>query len=318
MNAQPEHFGVTPQTSSFDARLRQAAMAWLAMRTNDGRDALHWRDFEDFTFEGQPVKLRDRYKGIWKPRQLDAALSFSTTYRAPGKARPYDDDTGPDGLFRYKWQGDDPNHADNRALRWAQEHSLPMIWFFAVRTGWYLPVFPVFLLEEEPQQRQFVVDLDPMRANVGGSPLEIEFPMHFERRYRNQQVKTRLHQGLFRADVMRAYDTRCTVCNLKHRELLDAAHIVADADEEGIASVVNGLAMCKIHHAAFDANILGIRPDHVVEIRADLLDEIDGPMLQYGLKERHSKKLMNVPIRNADLPRTDLLEQAYERFREAG
>lgn len=305
------------EEESFDARLRRAAMIWLAVRTNDGADALPWTDYEDFIFEGERIKLRDRYKGIWKPRQLEAALSFSTTYRAPGRDRPYQDETGPDGLFRYKWQGDDPAHADNRALRRAQEQGLPLIWFFGVRTGWYLPVFPVYLLEEEPQLKQFVVDLDPMGAIIGGRTLEVEFPLHFERRYRNQQLRTRLHQGLFRADVMRAYETRCAVCRLAHRELLDAAHIVADAHERGIASVVNGLAMCKIHHAAFDARILGIRPDHVVEIRADLLTEIDGPMLHYGLKERHNQKLMNLPRRPADLPRSDLLEEAYENFRSA-
>lgn len=292
-------------------------MAWLAVRTNDGRDALHWSEYEDFVFEGSAIKLRDRYKGIWKPRQLEAALSFSTTYRAPGRARPYEDDTGSDGLFRYKWQGENADHADNRALRRAHEERLPLIWFFAVREGWYLPVFPVFLLEEEPELHQFVVDLDPMRANVGNSPLEVEFPMHFERRYRNQQVKRRLHQGLFRADVMRAYDTKCAICNLKHRQLLDAAHILPDASEEGVASVENGMAMCKIHHAAFDSHILGIRPDHTVEIRADLLEEIDGPMLQYGLKERHNQKLMNMPLRRIDLPSKDFLEAAYERFRSA-
>ncbi|WP_318779251.1 HNH endonuclease [Arthrobacter sp. AET 35A] len=303
---------------SFDARLRREAMAWLAMRTNDGADELHWNDFEDFTFDGEAFKLRDRYKGIWKPRQLDAALSFSTTFRAPGQSRPYDDDTGSDGLFRYKWQGDDPDHADNRALRQAQKLGLPLIWFFAVRTGWYLPVFPVFLLDEEPHLKQFVVDLDPLRANVGNLPLEINFPLHFERRYRNQQVKRRLHQGLFRADVMRAYATKCAVCSLGHRQLLDAAHIVPDSHEDGVATVANGLALCKIHHAAFDVNILGIRPDHVVQIRADLLGEMDGPMLQFGLKEHHNTRLMNVPSRRADLPSRDLLEIAYQRFRSAG
>ncbi len=307
-----------PSGESLDSRLRREAMSWLAVRTNDGAEALYWQDFEDFHFDGEPFKLRDRYKGIWKPRQLEAALSFSTTYRPTGASRPYEDVTGPDGLFRYKWQGDSYSHADNRAMRAARERGLPLIWFVAVRQGWYLPVFPVFLVAEEPEQQQFVVDLDPMQASVGGLQIEVNFPLTLEKRYINRNVKSRLHQGMFRADVMRAYATKCAVCNLKHRELLDAAHIVPDSMEGGIASVVNGLALCKIHHAAFDVNIMGIRADHVVEIRSDLLDEIDGPMLQYGLKERHNKPLMNVPARRADLPSTDLLEAAYERFRTAG
>ncbi|WFR74686.1 HNH endonuclease signature motif containing protein [Prescottella defluvii] len=59
---------------------------------------------------------------------------------------------------------------------------------------------------------------------------------------------------------MRAYETRCAVCSLAHGSLLDAAHIVSDGHDAGIASVRNGLALCKIHHAAFDVRILGITP----------------------------------------------------------
>lgn len=74
------------------------------------------------------------------------------------------------------------------------------------------------------------------------------------------------------------------------------------------------MALCKIHHAAFDANILGIRPDHVVEIRADILDEVDGPMLRYGLQALHRSPLI-LPRRVADRPRTEFLELRYESFR---
>ena len=44
--------------------------------------------------------------------------------------------------------------------------------------------------------------------------------------------------------------------------LLDAAHIIADKDEGlGQPIVPNGLPMSKLHHAAFDAHLLGIAPD---------------------------------------------------------
>jgi len=44
----------------------------------------------------------------------------------------------------------------------------------------------------------------------------------------------------------------------------------------------------KLHHAAFDAYFPGIRPDYVIEIRKDLLDEEDGPMLIHGVKDLNS------------------------------
>ncbi len=114
----------------------------------------------------------------------------------------------------------------------------------------------------------------------------------------------------------RAYRTTCSVCRLRHGELLDAAHIVGDKQEHGDPVVPNGLALCKIHHAAFDANILGVRPDYVVEVRADVLAEIDGPMLKYGLQENHGGSLF-VPRSPAERPDPERLEVRYEEFRRA-
>jgi hypothetical protein len=59
--------------------------------------------------------------------------------------------------------------------------------------------------------------------------------------------------------VLRAYRDCCAVCRLRHEELLDAAHILPDGHPRGEPVVRNGLALCKLHHAAFDRHILGIR-----------------------------------------------------------
>ena len=67
----------------------------------------------------------------------------------------------------------------------------------------------------------------------------------------------------------------------------------------GAPVVPNGLSLCKIHHAAYDENFLGVRPDLVVEVRADV-DQIDGPMLRHGLQEMAGYHLLNrEPVRAA-------------------
>ena len=297
-----------------EARLRREAMSWLTIRTNDGLDPITSTELLDFHFDGQPFRLMDPQRGIRKPKELSAALSIRTVFSRDSSNRPYEDEMGQDGLLRYKWRGQDQDHAENRALRAAMLHELPLIWFFGVGVATYQPIFPVYLIEEEAAQHQFVIAPGVIRGLVQAtSPVEEHL-----RRYLMVESKRRLHQPVFRATVMRAYGTRCSVCALAHGELLDAAHIVADSEEAGIPSVRNGLALCKIHHAAFDASILGVRPDYVVEIRADLLHEIDGPMLQYGLKERHNQRLMIIPSSRSDRPDQSLLEQTYERFRSAG
>ncbi|AOW94557.1 hypothetical protein BFN03_06970 [Rhodococcus sp. WMMA185] len=297
-----------------DARLRQEAMRFLTIRTNDGLDSITREELLDFTFDGSMFRLVDPTRGIRKPRELSSALSIVTTYRAEGSVRPYEDEVGGDGFLRYKWSGTDPDHMDNRGLRAAMDQQVPLIWFYGVGVGRFQPIYPVYLVDEEPEKHQFVVAIDSARdLHRPDSPVEETL-----RRYVMAETKRRLHQPVFRATVMRAYETRCAVCALGHGSLLDAAHIVPDGHDEGIASVRNGLALCKIHHAAFDVNILGIRPDYVVEIREDLLIEVDGPMLEHGLKERHGQRLMVLPQKNSERPDRELMELSYERFRAAG
>lgn len=73
------------------------------------------------------------------------------------------------------------------------------------------------------------------------------------------------------------------------------------------------MSLCKIHHAAYDANILGVRPDLIVVVREAVLREKDGPMLQHGLQAMSGVELA-VPIVKADRPYKAALEQRYEEF----
>ncbi|GER23591.1 HNH endonuclease [Zafaria cholistanensis] len=299
-----------------ELKLRQTAIDWLKFRTDDGAVPLTRDEILDFKFEGDSFRLQPTQQGIRKPAVFDAALSIQTVYRPPGKERPYDDTVGADGLIRYMWRGDDPALAENRALRRAMELELPLIWFIGVgmKPALFQAVCPVYIIEEEPELQRFVIA--PMdeeafvrRPTDGDTVLQATI-----KRYMSRETKVRLHQPVFRSTVLRAYEDRCAVCNLGHRELLDAAHIIPDSHDLGIASVVNGMALCKIHHAAFDSFLMGIRPDHVVQIRPDLLEEVDGPMLQHGLKELHGKPLMKLPSARGERPKRELLDMAYGRF----
>ena len=96
----------------------------------------------------------------------------------------------------------------------------------------------------------------------------------------------------------------------------EAAHITPDSEPDGEPVVSNGIALCKLHHAAFDRNILGIRPDYIAEIRMDVLEEVDGPMLRHGLQEMHGVRVY-VPRSEENRPNVDALAKRYERFRAA-
>jgi putative restriction endonuclease len=183
----------------FDAVLRREAQRWLTIRTNDGQVPISSSDLLDFEVDGQPFRLMDAQRGIRKPRELSSALSIRTVYTVEGKERPYADEVGSDGLLRYMWRGDDPDHAENRALRAAMNEQAPLIWFFGVAPGVYKPIYPVYLLWEEREQHQFVIDPDVARGLVSkGSEITEQV-----RRYIIRQTKQRLHQPVFRATVLR-------------------------------------------------------------------------------------------------------------------
>jgi len=104
---------------------------------------------------------------------------------------------------------------------------------------------------------------------------------------------------------------------VKHPELLDAAHIIPDGEEGGEPIVPNGLSLCKIHYAAYDRNIVGVNPDYKIIVRKDILEEIDGPMLKYGIQEMHGQKMLLSNSRK-NWPNRERIELRYQLFKEAG
>ena len=98
--------------------------------------------------------------------------------------------------------------------------------------------------------------------------------------------------------------------------LLDAAHIVEDQHELlGQPVVRNGIPLSKIHHAAFDAHLIGIDPDFRLHVSKRLLLQHDGPMLE-GIKGLNGG-LLRLPKRTQDYPDRDRLALRFDRFKAA-
>lgn len=298
----------------FDGRARRAAMEWLDRQTTPDTPIVYRQDLLDFKFEGQRFPLIDQRLGIRKPKGMAAALSILTTYTSEGKRAPYEDAIGPDGFLRYKYQGTNPQLHTNKGLHDANALKLPLIWFFGVQPSAYLPFYPVWVIADEPQQLQVAIGLDESQISLAQ---RVDSLTPLERRYSERVNKQRLHQPVFRERVIYAYKGSCAICRLKHAPLLDAAHIIPDRDERGVPAVSNGLALCKIHHAAYDSNILGIRPDLIIQVREDILHEVDGPMLRHGLQEMNGVPL-SLPRRRIDRPNSAAIEERYAQFRAAG
>lgn len=290
--------------SELEMALRQMIMQRLAERTAHNGGVISRAELSDFDLGAQRRRLIDTSKGIWNPRDLQATLTIVSSLDGP-----YDDHDVDGGLFRYDYRAGS-TAGDNSKLRRAHELGLPLILLRKLETGVYVPIFPVYVVGDDTSARQFVIALDESLRFLP-NPLS---PSPIERTYAQRLTMQRLHQPMFRGQVIRAYQTQCAVCTLKHGELLDAAHITADSEDTGDPVVSNGLSLCKIHHAAYDRNLLGIRPDFVVQVNKTLLAEIDGPMLKHGLQEMHDRSIV-LPMRAEHRPDADRLEARYDVFR---
>lgn len=299
-----------------DQGLRLAAFA-MVRRLTEVLGELGARDLKaGFEFHGERIPLVNPQRGIFKPQQMRYLLSIRTVYPRSGARVWYDDQRHVhrqiyegDEAADYAFMGQNPDAADNRWLREAMENRIPVIYFLGVAPGLYQAIVPAYVVGWDTQGLKARVAFGAVEAAT------LEFPATgMERRYGLQQVKRRLHQASFREAVIAAYDGRCAVSGLPEQRLLDAAHIMPDANEElGHAMVPNGIPLSKIHHAAFDGHLIGIDPDFRIHVADRLLKTKDGELLEV-LKRLHHAKL-HLPARRRDWPDQERLAIRFDQFR---
>jgi len=269
-----------------------------------------------FPFNGQRIPLINPQRGIFKPQQMTNLLSIRTVFPAKGRKVWYDDQTeahkqifASDETVDYAFMGTDPNAADNRWLREAFENQTPIIYFLGTAPGRYQPMLPTFIVGWSARALKA-----KLAFGLPDQP-ELTAPENaIERRYALREVKQRLHQSTFREALIAAYGGRCALSGLPAPDLLDAAHIIADRDElMGQPVIPNGLALSKLHHAAFDTHLIGIDPDYRVHVSDRLMTLKDGPQLE-ALKELDGGMIVR-PGRQRDCPDRERLAVRFERFR---
>jgi len=293
-------------------QIRLAAFEHLRELVSIHGDVLPYKELiKGFLFRGERITLLGA-SGIWKPKQLDYPLSITTSSNGP-----YADSFTNNGFLKYKYRGTDPNHRDNKGLRELINLQQPLIYFHSVIEGKYMATWPVYIQNDNINALEFTVAVDDVN-HIGNMISAVEEPEeHYRRKYLTGNVLLRLHQRSFRERVLSAYQNHCTLCNLRHVELLDAAHIIGDREDMGEPIIQNGLALCKIHHAAFDQNILGIDADYTIKVRHDILQETDGPMLKYGIQLLDNRSLI-LPKDKRNYPDKDRLSTRFEQFLKAG
>ncbi len=304
-----------------DWRIREAALRAVELMVARHGPTLPWSIIEQgFELDGRRIYLASKACGIFRPKEMEGgALSIRTSMPRGRRSARYEDGAPlKDGAFAYKLQDGDPDNHFNRLLQHAEQLSAPLIYFLAVAPGVYQPLWPIFVrhIDRAGMECSLSADDELLAMSERGVPMVADAKaIDIRREYVTVQAKRRLHQSRFRLEVLRAYETRCAVCRLPRAELLEAAHIVPDREETGEPVVPNGLALCRLHHGVFDTDLMGIRPDGVIELSQSLLDTRDGPTLEHAVKSFHGQRL-HLPRHLSDQPERRRLEERYARFLE--
>jgi len=128
-----------------DWLVRQASFGSFERLAAEHGDMIPWAPLRDgFDCDGERVTLVGQ-RGIWKPQALDLPISISTT-----QANPCGDEARQDGLLHHRYFQQDPNHPDNVGLRECFRRDLPLIYFGGVEEGWYTPIWPLVLVNDDP------------------------------------------------------------------------------------------------------------------------------------------------------------------------
>ncbi len=303
-----------------DRRIRAAAFAAIEKLSRQWGGLVPWRAIrEGFQADGETVLFANRAKGIFKPRQMSAALSIKTTVPRSGRSLWYRDQgfdaarlDGATGLLRYDLARGGQEDPTNRALRTAMQRGAPLIYFIGISPATYQPIFPVWVEAFRQEEGHVLLATADFAVAEAASPAAAVRDS-IEASYSLTTTRTRNHQAWFSARTKAAYRWRCAFSGLPVRELLVGAHIVPDA-EGGPPSVQNGICMSALHHVAFDSQLIGVDPDYRVHVAAPLREQQDGDLLA-TIKGIDGTRL-RLPRAREDWPDRGFLERRFEHFRE--
>lgn len=97
-------------------------------------------------------------------------------------------------------------------------------------------------------------------------------------------VRRTLRAYRFSNRVLKAYEHRCAFCGMQLR-LLDAAHILPVAHPKGVDGTANGVAVCTLHHRAYDNALITFDEGYQVRLDEDDIREMEQEGLADGLTQ---------------------------------
>jgi len=154
--------------------------------------------------------------------------------------------------------------------------------------------------------------LETMTADpTGVTPDDIDAANTRERRRVLRTLLRFLRDQRFRSRVLTAYRHRCGACGVQ-LNLLDAAHILPVGQPGSTDEVSNGVALCALHHRAYDTALIAFDKDfglHVSQVRLEELTVV-GRAGGYAPFAATLQEKLLLPAAAADWPDPALVQVA--------
>jgi putative restriction endonuclease len=226
---------------------------------------------------GQRIVLRAT-QGIFKPKELSEPLSVQSTLQSP-----YSNALEEGRKIRYHYLPRSKEH-ENEGLKRCGAYGMPLIYFLQTNArpdAEYEVFAPAYITAWDDDRREFLIDLSgewgpPVRPSLPGlqmtlpnvpAPESAQEIREVSRGYLVHAVQRRICHARFRGEVLRIYGERCAVCLLPERALLDAAYLGDDLFARTGTDAREGIALCALHLAAYNAGLLSWDDAYIIRVR---------------------------------------------------
>jgi putative restriction endonuclease len=140
---------------------------------------------------------------------------------------------------------------------------------------------------------------------------EIESVVDGPRKWAVIRTRRALRALDFSERVLSAYRNQCAMCGTQLR-LLDGAHILPVAEPESTDETANGVALCALHHRAYDRGLVTFDSSRRVLLNEERVQELrdsglDGQIRQF---QSNLREVIHVPAERIHRPKSEYVERA--------
>jgi putative restriction endonuclease len=140
---------------------------------------------------------------------------------------------------------------------------------------------------------------------------EIDEEVSEKRKFAILSTKRAMRALDFSRRILSAYEQRCAVCGVQLR-LVDGSHILPVAHPDSTDQTANGVALCALHHRAYDRGLVTFDAKFKVHINEPMVEKLVNEDRADGLSsfKKALRPFISIPANKRDWPAARFVEKA--------